>query len=304
MKKKFIEFGIPTAQSIVLEENEKFIESIFNGLRFPLIVKPCDCNSSKGVVKVVNQNELPKAVNDAFDFSRSKKVIIENFIEGEEVSIDVWKDHNGAKILSVSKTNIIKSNKENFTIYQSEYPVKMTSIIKEKIQNIAEKISEAFVLENCPILIQAIINDDNISVIEFSARMGGGSKYKLIEYISGIDIMSVYANRILGDIEQTVVPRWSKKAIELDYVYAEDGIFERLIGFEDALKSGDICEVFQYKKEGSLIVKRITSSDRIVGFLIQADNHQALRERRYRVLERVDILNAEGNSIMCKDCFY
>ena len=33
---------------------------------------------------------------------------------------------------------------------------------------------------------------DDINVIEFSARMGGGSKYKLIKYMSGVDIMKVW----------------------------------------------------------------------------------------------------------------
>ena len=37
-------------------------------------------------------------------------------------------------------------------------------------------------------LVQAIVQDNDIFVLEFSARMGGGSKYKLIEYITDVDI--------------------------------------------------------------------------------------------------------------------
>ena len=303
MKKNLFELGIPTAQFIVLDELDN-IGVILENMEFPLVVKPCDCNSSKGVVKVTNQLDLKKAIKNAFFYSRTKKAIVETFIKGEEISIDAWKDKEGVKILSISKTEKIKTTMGNFTIYRSVYPVDISDPMKIKIQTIAEKICGGFLIENSPVLIQAIIDDADINVIEFSIRMGGGSKYKLIEYISGVDIMNVYVNRILGDTTQVVLPNWSDKVVEIDYIYANNGIFSRLIGFEEALACGDISEMFQYKQAGSLIERRGTSSDRVVGFLIQADCGQALEEKRYRVLDQVDILDSEGNSMMYKACFY
>ena len=188
-------------------------------MEFPLVVKPCDCNSSKGVVKVTNQLDLKKAIKNAFFYSRTKKAIVETFIKGEEISIDAWKDKEGVKILSISKTEKIKTTMGNFTIYRSVYPVDISDPMKIKIQTIAEKICGGFLIENSPVLIQAIIDDADINVIEFSIRMGGGSKYKLIEYISGVDIMNVYVNRILGDTTQVVLPNWSDKVVEIDYIY-------------------------------------------------------------------------------------
>ena len=126
----------------------------------------------------------------------------------------------------------------------------------------------------------------------------------LIEYVAGIDIMKVYVNRILGDTSQIVKPVCSKKLIELNYVYAYNGIFTKLVGFNQFLKTGEIKELFQYKKEGSTIEKRITSSDRIVGFLIEASNIQELVSLRKRIVDNVDILNTDGASIMYKKCFY
>lgn len=304
MKKKFVEHGIPTASSILLENGEAYVDEIPSKLKFPLIVKPCDCNSSKGVVKVTDKEELMPAVQQAFQLSRSKKVIIETFMEGEEVSIDIWKDREGAKVISVSRTCKITANAEHFTICRSEYPIIMTDTMKQKIQYIAEKICYAFNLENCPVLVQAIITEDDIDVIEFSARIGGGSKYKLIEYMSGVNIMQIYVNRILGDTTQIIVPEWSNKFVELNYVYAYNGVFDTIAGFDKALSSGEICEVFLYKNQGTKIEKHTTSSDRIAGFLIQEESCEKLKQKRYHVLEKMDILDDCGNSIMYKECFY
>ncbi len=304
MKKKFQQYDIPTAKWILLEDENACEYELQRDLHYPLIIKPCDCNSSKGVMKVHNYTELIEAVKKAFHLSRNKKVIVEDLKEGEEISIDIWKDNEGTKVLSVSKTSKIKENKDNFTIYQSKYPIEMSDTLIQKIKNTSEKICKAFKLQNCPVLIQAIIHEDNISIIEFSARMGGGSKYKLIEYMSGIDIMKIYVNRILGNENQIIHPVWSKKKLELNYVYAYEGIFNKLSGFKEFVSSGEIKEIFQYKSIGSFIEKKITSSDRIIGFLIESETQQELIKLRRKIIEQVDVLDINGKSIMYKKCFF
>lgn len=303
MKKKFFEYNVPTAKCLLLEDEANYKEDIITVANYPMIVKPCDCNSSKGVIKVMDQEELFAAIEQAFALSRSKKVIVEEFIEGDEVSIDVWKDSEGAKVLSVSRTGKIEENKENFTIYQSTYPVELTESVKQAIQETATNICEAFELENCPVLIQAIINGDKLSVIEFSARMGGGSKYKLIEYLAGVNIMEVYVNRVLGDESQIITPVLSEKKIELNYVYTYNGVVSKIVGFERFVNSGDIKELFQYRPLGCVTEKRTTSSDRILGFLIERDSSTELRNLRNHIINAVDILNDKNESIMYKKCF-
>lgn len=303
MKQCFRNNNITTAPFIILENEKLWDRNKDIGLRYPLIVKPCDCNSSKGVVKVGNIEELDQAIKNAFLMSRSKKVIIEEFIDGLEISIDIWKDEEDAKILSISKSNKLKSNIKDFTIYQSVYPVPIFEKVKKEVKELALKICNAFELNNCPLLIQAIVTENNVFVVEFSARMGGGSKYKFIEYMSGIDIMDIYVNRVLGDESQIVNPIASPKSMELDYVYASNGIYQKTIGFESEKADGRIAELFYYKREGEEITGMKTSSDRIMGFLIVGDSNDELLQLRKKIIKNVDIINDSGESIMFKDCF-
>lgn len=303
MKKILKENNIPTADYYFITENE-WKSFQLSALKFPVVVKPCDCNSSKGVTKVKNTDELIDAVEIAFILSRSKTIIIESFVEGMEVSIDVWCDKEGSKVLSVSSMSKMMENKENFTIYQSNYPISMSKKLKENIEQVASKISKAFELNNCPLLIQGIIKGDEISVIEFSARMGGGTKYKLIEYMSGVNIMKAYVNRILGDTQQIITPKWSQKYIELNYLYAYNGVFSSLVNFDELRETKEIEEYFLYKLPGSKIEKRTTSSDRIVGILLIADKKEELLRKRNTILEKIDILDENGKSIIYKECFY
>jgi len=303
MKEMFKANGISSAKHIVFDCSTKITEWKGEHLDYPLVIKPCDCNSSKGVVKVWSEKDLPSAVENAFSLSRSKKVIAESFINGQEISIDAWIDNEGTKIISVSSTKKIRSNENEFTIFQSSYPIKASVELENKIQETADRIAKAFDLHKCPLLIQAIINENNIYVIEFSARMGGGSKYKLIEYMSGIDIMQVYVNRILGDENQIIVPRKSDKFIELDYVYAYNGVFSHLKNFEELKNEGIIKELFIYKTRGEIIYNKVTSSDRIAGILLEENSQDELIKTREIILNQVDIIDENGKSLMYKECF-
>lgn len=304
MKTIFKDNGILTAEFIVLE-NEDYEKLFSNRIinRFPLIVKPCDCNSSKGIKKAHNVDELLVAVKEAFLLSRNKKVIVEEYIEGDEVSIDVWLDSEGAKVLSISGTNKIASNDDMFTIFQSRYPINLGIKDEKEIQILVSKIAKAFNLNNCPMLVQALINETGIYIIEFSARMGGGSKYKLIEYMSNVQIMEVFVNRVLGDEKQIINPQKSSKYLELNYLYANNGIYNTLTGFEPFLKNNVVKELFEYKNPGALIEKHITSSDRIAGFIIEENSEEELIKVRNDVLNSIDILNIKGESIFYRECF-
>lgn len=302
MKKCFIENNIPTARAVLVEEYPVCKEQIEQCSMFPLIVKPCDCNSSKGVTKVKDKEELFTAVEKAFDMSRSNKVIIEEYIEGREISIDVWVEKESAKILAVSETKKIPNVDDSFTIFQSQYPTKGIERYKEQIEDIADNIARAFHLSDCPMLIQALIKEDQIFVIEFSARMGGGTKYKLIEYISGIDIMEVYTNRILGIKEQNIQPKWSEKIVELDYLYTENGTVTEIRGLDKCIEMGVISDYFQYKSLGSKITMRKTSSDRTAGILLVADSEEKMGIFRKSALDNIQILDGEKD-ILYRECF-
>lgn len=67
--------NIPTAEFFLLNKKNKITQEVTKTLRFPVVVKPCDCNSSKGVIKVENKELFFQAVNKAFSLSRNKQVL-------------------------------------------------------------------------------------------------------------------------------------------------------------------------------------------------------------------------------------
>lgn len=303
MKRKFKENHIPSADYRVLEHALEEETEALDFCDFPYVVKPCDCNSSKGVQKVENLQELKQAINKAFSLSRSKRVIVERFLDGVEISADIWIQNSIPQILSVTQTKKMGSHSDLFTIYQSCYPVQMTLEIEKQINEISYKLCEAFGLKNGPMLVQAIIKENKVYVLEFSPRIGGGSKYKFIEYMTGVNIMRLYTDFVVDSPEVKAMPMMSEKLYEMDYIYAYNGTFKTLKGYEELKQHNVICEYFQYKKEGAEIHQRNVSGDRIAGVLIEADTMEELKNKRDTLLHQTEILDMEGNDITYRECF-
>ena len=292
MKKVMMDNNIPTSKYMIVDKADAKLARNF---QYPLVVKPVDCNSSKGVVKVFDEKEVEDAIANAISLSRTQTAVVEEFISGEEVSADFYIQGNEVKFLCATKSNKIK-NTTSFTITQSYYPV-INEAQEAKLTVIAGKIAKAFDLNDTPLLVQLILHGDDFYVLEFSARMGGGSKHKVIETISGVDIMKVYVDRILG-AKPTVNPEKKVRYATMNYVYCNNGMFVRIEGREEIRKNKLIVADFQYKMENNLITKHETSGDRVMGYLVVADSLEEMAEKIKTIDNSLKIIDDKGNDIM------
>lgn len=292
MKKVMIENEIPTSKYIILDSVDL---DVIRDFQYPLVVKPVDCNSSKGVKRVDTSEELPKFLEEAISCSRTKTAIVEEFKVGVEISADFYIECGTAKYLSA--TNSFKiPNRKSFTILGSAYPT-VDENQKEKLIKIANDIAKAFELDNCPLLIQLIANGDDINVIEFSARMGGGSKYRLIEVLSGVNIMSKYVDRILGGYP-SVEPSEQVKYCKMVYTYCNPGVIDHIEGLDELLKEEIIKDYFIYKTNGMSITRSETSGDRPLGYLVVADSSEELNRKIKEADSSIKVINESGRDIL------
>ena len=298
MKDKMVENGIPTAKYIYIN---KEWDGTLPDFTYPLVVKPVDSNGSKGVKKVFSVDELGSSLKEAFAYSISGDVIIEEFKVGEELSCDFYVESGEVKTLSITASKKIKENEKSFTIVQSYYPAPI-AYKEERVQEIAQQIADAWGLKDTPLLVQMIVNGDDYNVLEFSARMGGGSKYHLIQVLIGVDIMKVYVEMVMGN-KPHVEPRKQWNNAIMSYVYCKPGEFVALKGFDELKEQGYIYSYFTYRMPPSTIVKSDTSSDRVAGFLVVADSETEVLEKLQYVNERLAVLDNDGKDIMRHDLF-
>lgn len=171
MKERFELGGVPHAQGRLISRAEEA-----DGLVFPVIVKPRDNSGSRGVKLCRSKEELEASMNEALEVSKLDTVLVEEFIEGPEYSIESLHytancQQPTAKVIQFTekKTTEFPYNVELGHIQ----PANISEESQQKIREIISKIGKALNFVNCPSHTELKINDRGIFVIETSPRLGG-----------------------------------------------------------------------------------------------------------------------------------
>ena len=297
MKKIFRDNGIPTSLHV---ETDHLDLAEISHLKYPLVVKPVDAYSSRGVRKAETEEELIRFYNEAATISRSGGVIVEEFVSGEEISIDAFVVNGKAKVLQVSNSEKVK-DKDRFVIFRGRYPAAVTDALKRKIDVICQKIVDAFGLVNCPLLVQMLSDGENLSVLEFCARTGGCMKYLLIRHSCGVDVISAAIDLSLEKTPVIEPKNTGNSYVVNDFIYGKPGVFDHLEGFEELKNEGILNEYFAIRPAGFEARGVTSSSDRIAGVNIVAKSLAEFNEKHRNFLERARVIDTEGNDMMRRD---
>ncbi len=297
MKETFERFGVPTSKHIFISELNR--DSIA-GMEYPLVVKPADAYSSKGVRKCANYEELEAFFAEAAKISRSGLVIVEEFNEGFELTVDFEVVDGKAIFLSASNTEKV-NYQDRFLAFRTRNPASVSEDTIERIKIIGQKIADAFNLKNTPVLVQLISDGKKENVLEFCARTGGGAKYLLIKMMTGFDPITAVLDLTLGNKVTVDEIKPVSKHFTNEFLYSYPGEFDHLEGFEELKKEGVIAEYWQFKSQGSVIKTAVTSSDRIASITITADSFEELVEKHNLAASRIKIIDVNGKDIMRHD---
>ena len=298
MKEIFVKNEIPTSQYVVMDEFD--IERTRH-LQYPLIVKPVDAYSSKGVKKVQNDDELKAAFEEAKNISRSKNAIVEEFFAGEEISVDLFVEDGKAHILLISNSEKVKDD-DHFAIFRGKCPVHASDELKAEIARVSQKIATAFGITNAPMLIQMLTDGVKVTVLEFCARTGGAMKWLLIKHASGVDVIKGVIDLTMGIKPKIEVREPETKYIVNDFIYCRPGVFDHIEGFDEQLEKGNITDYRMLRPKGWEFSGLITSStDRLCGVTFQDDTLEGFNRKHREFVESVRVMDIEGNDIMRHD---
>jgi biotin carboxylase len=298
MKKIMCDAGIPTAKYIHIKSPDADI----SGLQYPLMVKPADCNGSLGVRKASNKQEFDCYFNEAAKFSRTGMVIVEEFKNGIEIGIDCYIHDDKSEILMMGQVNKKKMDDTLFLIFQTFIPAKISEKARIEIQSIVDRIRTAFVLENTPLLLQTLVNEDDVSVIEFAPRIGGASKHRTIKIKTGFDILHANVDACLG-FKPNIVTCKNDKMYSRNHVYVEPCIFDRAENIDILLSQNIIKEFIFYKTSGMEVQSCSASRDRIGSFLVEGNNMDDLQEKIRKTIDMLKVYSIDGREVLKRDIY-
>ncbi len=165
----------------------------------PVIVKPIDSGGSRGVTKVSRIEDLSKAIARAKSFSSKGRVLIEQYIDGPEYSVEAI-SHNGIHHI-VAITEKVTSGSPNFVELAHFQPALLSESRKVKLMDLVEKALTVLDYTEGPSHTEVRFDHSgNCFIIEVGTRLGGDFiSSDLVRLSTGYDMVQASIELSLGN---------------------------------------------------------------------------------------------------------
>ena len=202
MRQCFMDNNVPSPKFCLTEGT---IPKVVNMFRYPVIVKPTDRSGSRGVEKVDTPEELQAAIVRACKESFQKKAVVEEFVEGREISVESISYKGKHYVLQI--TDKVTTEAPFFVELEHHQPSSLPDDIKKRVKEIVLNALTALHIQYGASHAELKITKDGyIRVIEIGARMGGdfiGSD--LVKLSTGYDFLKGVIEVALGDFKEPVI---------------------------------------------------------------------------------------------------
>lgn len=172
----------PTPYSKVFNDKLDAYNFVNNQAQYPIIIKANDLTGGKGILKATTKEEAIYAVDNAFAKSRSKHVLIEPFITGNQQTFVTFL-HN-KKVIATSSCDSY-SYVNPYLIQAETLPAKDIIDVQDYLISIIEEIAIDLNLSDGIFAFQYIRNGTDIQIIEMMRRPFGNQFLQLVEMNSG-----------------------------------------------------------------------------------------------------------------------
>ena len=260
---------------LVKSPNELRYASDYIG--FPLIIKPIDNRGSFGVKKVLNKNELHQAFFDSLQYCKSKLLLVEEFIEGLEITIDGFCFNNNG---CVSLTCGSKRKEVDGLPVATDiiYPAEINPILRKDIMLLNESINNKLGYQFGMTHSEYILNANNDLFLIESANRGGGcyTSQFIVQECSGIDIVQRYVDSALG-LEIKSPTKIESNSVLLKFFQLKKGQLKK-IKISNKIKNDNRVLSYRVNVNKNEFIERIDSDASRHGFIIVKGSTQLRKD--------------------------
>ncbi len=252
MRETFAKSGVPSPLFTTWEGGGDPLSRLPEGLGFPLVVKPVDNMGARGVRRVDRAEDLVEACRAALRLSRSSRVIIEEFIEGPEFSLDAVVYRGEISICGVADRHICFP--PWFVEMGHTIPTDVDGPALRAIESVFRAGIRAIGIDNGAAKGDIKLTPTGPMVGEIAARLSGGYMSGwTFPLSSGVEVTAAALNISVGLPPGDLAPRLRLTCAERALI-SIPGIVDHVIGVEEARALPGVQEIFLRVSPGDTVV--------------------------------------------------
>lgn len=287
MRKSFEVFGAPSPKSYCTTKVEEAWHIFSEEFDTNAILKPSRNSGSRGIAKIergISTEKFAELYERSFQESRDKQVLIEQFIEGPEFSVEIITWQEEVNVLTVTDKKTTEA--PYFVELGHNQPSIFSQEIVEKVKAAAIAGVKALKLRNCACHAEVKVENGEAYIMEIGARLGGDFISTELTHLStGIDMVAAAINAALG-ITPNLNPKEKRKGVCIRYFCPQPGRLVSIEGME-CLDDEHVYLSEIYCKKGDTIKEVKSSLDRCGHVIVVDKTAQGAIARAEHLIKQV-----------------
>ena len=259
MREAFEKYGAPSPKSMCFTDVEVAWGAFCTDFTGACVLKPSRNSGSRGIAKIssdITMDEFAHLFEISKNESRDKSVMLEQFVEGPEFSIEIIVWNGKVSVLTVTDKKTTEA--PHFVELGHSQPSCFPAEDVEKLKAAAIAGVKALGVNNCACHAEAKLMDGKAYLMEIGARLGGDFISTELTHLStGIDMVAAAINCALG-IEPCLESTEEKHGVCIRYFCPKPGKLVSISNIE-ALNDPHVYLWEIYHKVGDMIPE-VTSS--------------------------------------------
>lgn len=273
---------------------------------YPVIVKPVDSSGSKGITICHDKEGLKYSEEHAYKYSRSNKIIKEEYFHKLPEVIANYTIVDGRVSLSCLFDNYKVYNDKGFSglpIF-NKFPSKKINLWMEKVHPKIINMINYLEIKNGIFFPASFFDGNEFIIFEGGLRLPGGQSYTLIDEVNGLNYMKMMVDySLLGkmshssDILDKDNPNFRMPCCQLN-IPLNSGKITQIIGLDKIVKYDGVVNVTQIRNVGERVVFDGTTNQLAFRIHLCQSNETKLRQLVGNIMANLDIIDEAGDSMI------
>lgn len=300
-KKICARFGVPVIEEYLETDISK------GNIVYPVLVKPVDNSGSRGISICYSLDELYDGINFAKKNSKSRQVLIEPYIEGEECTVFLLFDKGKTYLTAIGNRHVKKIQSGIIPLPVGyTYPASITKNYLENIFPRIKSMMDYVGIKNGMMFLQCKIKDDNCLIYDIGYRLTGSLEYHNLSAVCGYNPLEMLINfAIYGDMNKNNEIELINPFFDNHYAFnvsclSKSGKIKKIIGVEDVKKMSFVDNVVLAHMPGEEITHEMIGqlSQITVRVLGHSENRQEIFENMKSVHDKLQIISTENEEMI------